>query len=191
MGIWCAEKNVFVEIFWSSELHVQKILRALESIGFVFRVHEKIWNQRFLELNQYNGNFGDCLVPKKFPSNPVLAKWVEMQRSQYNYLHDGRPSHLSPERIQLLGEVGFVWNVRYTIIRRTWKCKNWLNPMKSIVTATFQIRKNRQLATWIRKQKCSNRWWTSGFVKGWRCQRHARSILWTRRWCIEEQVKRT
>ena len=138
----------------------EKRIKALESIGFVFRVHEETWNQRFLELKQYIRDFGDCLVPKKFPSNPVLAKWVEMQRSQYKYLHDGRRSHLSPERIQLLEEVGFVWNVH----KYKWNLK-----MQELMEfyeinghCNVPNKKNRQLATWIRRQKSEYRKFMNG-----------------------------
>lgn len=128
-----------------------KRIEALESIGFVFRVHEETWNQRFNELKQHIRDFGDCLVPKKFPQNPVLAKWVEMQRSQYKYLHDGRRSHLTPDRIKQLEEIGFVWNVH----KYKWHLKMQELQDFSDMNGHCNVppKGNRQLATWIRRQK--------------------------------------
>ena len=51
------------------------------------------------------------LVPKIYPSNPNLANWVDMQRTQYRLLKVGMPSYLNDERIASLEEIGFVWNV--------------------------------------------------------------------------------
>ncbi len=143
---------------------IEKRIKALENIGFVFRVHEETWNQRLNELKQYIRDFGDTLVPKKFEQNPVLAKWVEMQRSQYKYLHDGRRSHLTPERIKQLEEIGFVWNVH----KYKWNLKMQELREFSVVNGHCNVppKANRQLATWIRRQKSEY----NKFVKGEKAQ---------------------
>lgn len=43
--------------------------------------------------------------------NPSLNRWVEMNRYQYKKYREGRtPCSMTPERIQLLEEIDFVWN---------------------------------------------------------------------------------
>lgn len=123
-------------------------IKALESIGFVFSVHEELWNQRFAELKQYRRDFGNCMVPKIF-ANKVLAKWVGIQRSQYKYLQDGRVSHLTQERIDQLEEIGFVWNVH------TFKWNSRLQELQSFfaVNGHSKIKSKKTLATWTRRQR--------------------------------------
>ena len=53
----------------------------------------------------------DSLVPGGFASNPKLATWVDLQRTQYRYFIKGDPSLLNEERIKMLEDIGFVWNV--------------------------------------------------------------------------------
>ena len=51
------------------------------------------------------------IVPSGFASNPKLATWVDLQRTQYRYYNQGKISQLNEERIKKLEDVGFVWNV--------------------------------------------------------------------------------
>ena len=58
-------------------------IAALEAVGFVWTVKGKgledqnaniRWNTRYEELKAYKEQYGDCLVPSKYPSNPQLAR---------------------------------------------------------------------------------------------------------------------
>jgi hypothetical protein len=86
-------------------------IKALDDIGFIWSIFEETWSQRYYELISYKKYHGDCMVPSAFSSNPQLAKWVDMQRTQYRHLRLGKPSLLTDERISSLEEIGFVWNV--------------------------------------------------------------------------------
>jgi len=129
-----------------------KRIEALESIGFIFNLHEDVWNKRFNELKEYRSIYGDCLVPKLFPSNPALAKWVDQQRTQYKHLQDGRHSHLSPDRMQQLEDIGFVWNVH----RHKWNIKyDELQSFYELNGHTNVPKKgnNKPLVRWIKRQR--------------------------------------
>lgn len=98
-------KRVNGEKYCMSDDRVER----LNQIGFVFDQHEDNWNTRFQELKDYKRHYGDCLVPKTH-HNKQLMKWVEMQRSQYKNLQMGDRSSMSPERLERLESVDFVWN---------------------------------------------------------------------------------
>jgi hypothetical protein len=80
-------------------------------------VHDLRWNQRLEELQKFREQHGHCLVPWRprdngtEPANKLLAQWVSGQRTEYRWLREGKPTRMSPERIQLLNSIGFQWQV--------------------------------------------------------------------------------
>ena len=51
--------------------------RSCASSSAVFRSSQlEQWQQRYQEMSQFRLQFGHCLVPLKWPSNPSLAHWV-------------------------------------------------------------------------------------------------------------------
>jgi hypothetical protein len=129
-----------------------KRVEALDYISFIFNMHEEIWNLRLKELHEYKRNFGDCLVPKKFSSNPVLAKWVDQQRTQYKYLQDGQRSHLTSERLKLLEGVEFVWNVHIYKWNLRLQELELLFEMNGHTNVPAKGN-NKSLVNWIRRQR--------------------------------------
>jgi hypothetical protein len=86
----------------------------LESIGFELDPFELGWDRRYRELVEFHRTHGHCRVPMKAPgaANPALAVWVGEQRYHYKKWIEGRtPSSMTPERMRLLDEIGFDWNV--------------------------------------------------------------------------------
>jgi hypothetical protein len=129
-----------------------KRIEALESIGFIFNLHDDVWNKRFNELKEYKSIYGDCLVPKLFPSNPALAKWVDQQRTQYKHLQDGQHSYLTQERMEQLEEIGFVWNVH----KHKWNIK--LDELRAFYEINGHTNvptkgNNKPLVSWIKRQR--------------------------------------
>jgi hypothetical protein len=88
--------------------------RRQEKVRHIPQTREEIWNLRLKELHEYKRNFGDCLVPTVFPSNPALKRWINRQREQYKRLQDGQRTCLTSERLRLLEGVGFVWDLNLT-----------------------------------------------------------------------------
>jgi hypothetical protein len=80
-------------------------IQRLDGLGFVWDVLTAQWEQGFESLSNYKRKNGDCLVPQKYITADgfVLGTWVATQR----YTKD----KLTPERIQHLDELGFVWKV--------------------------------------------------------------------------------
>ncbi|KAL7538781.1 hypothetical protein ACHAXR_009317 [Thalassiosira sp. AJA248-18] len=85
-------------------------IRMLEAVGLECNIrNSSTWMDRFMELKRYKDQYGDCNVPQKWKENPSLGRWVDNQKTQHKKLYDGKPTHLTIERIQLLVSLGFNW----------------------------------------------------------------------------------
>lgn len=118
--------------------------------------HEKRWMFMFDALRTFQQTHGHCNVPSYFPDNynrGRLGRWVNAQRTQYNR---GALSS-KPERVRLLEELGFEWELKvrpgrlpwwdmYELLREHWEQHN-----------DFKIpaddSKGKQLATWVARQR--------------------------------------
>lgn len=86
----------------------QERIRMLEAVGVECNIRASTtWMDRFMELKRYKDEHGDCDVPQKWKENPSLGRWVDNQKTQHKKLYDGKPTHMTIERIQLLVTVGF------------------------------------------------------------------------------------
>lgn len=66
---------------------------------------------RASQLLEFKQKYGHARVPKRYKEDPGLANWVNKQRQQYRNFHTGqKPCSLTPERIELLNQLGFCWN---------------------------------------------------------------------------------
>ena len=91
-------------------------IRRLNELGFVWTIRDDWW-KRYEELKEYKQKMGHCDVPARYPENKKLGNFVCSQRQQYKALLknvSGKrpPSCLTPERINLLNEIGFTWAIR-------------------------------------------------------------------------------
>jgi hypothetical protein len=84
-------------------------VKALEELGFVWDSQETKWSQRLHELIAFHMAYFHCNVTPG--ANPQLVTWIKCQRCQYKLYCDGKPSHLSPQRIHELEKIGFQWEV--------------------------------------------------------------------------------
>lgn len=112
------------------------------------------FHARFEELTKYKEQFGNCLVPKKSTSHPQLGIWVMNQRAQYKLMQQNKPSTITPERIQALEELGFVWSVCDHV---DWEER--LNELRDYISkfghclVPYKFSDNQQLGTWVNKQR--------------------------------------
>jgi len=85
----------------------------LDEIGFQFRIRNRPeWSSKYEELLTYKGKNGDTRVPQHFKANKALGKWVAKQREQFKLHKKGKHSFLTPDRLEKLNSIGFVWSVR-------------------------------------------------------------------------------
>ena len=75
--------------------------------GIVWDVLNSRWDHGYFYLEAYKNQFGDCLVPERFIfKNYKLHQWVRVQRTN--------KEKLTPERLDRLNALGFVWNTYNT-----------------------------------------------------------------------------
>jgi len=87
-------------------------LKALEKLGMQWEVRCNKWPTQLNLLKEYKKTHGHCMVPTRTSKQyKLLGHWVGSQRNEWKKLKDGKQSELTPERIQMLNDVGFVWNV--------------------------------------------------------------------------------
>ena len=64
---------------------------------------ERRWRAGYDALSQFHALNGHSDVPRRFPQDPRLARWVSLQRERF---HAGR---LSPQQLALLQQLRFSW----------------------------------------------------------------------------------
>jgi hypothetical protein len=114
--------------------------------------HEEKWALRYKELLQFYGTHGHAAVPHTYPRNPQLARWVKRQRRQYKLLQESKTSTMTSERLQLLGDLGFIWDSHEV---------NWREKLESLrnfrqVNGHSNVPSNHwdnKLATWVKCQR--------------------------------------
>ncbi|KAL9191536.1 hypothetical protein ACHAXT_001242 [Thalassiosira profunda] len=83
-------------------------IQLLEAVGLETKIRSTTtWMDRFMELKRYKDEHGNCDIPQKWKENPSLGRWVDNQKTQHQKLYDGKPTHMTIERIQLLVSIGF------------------------------------------------------------------------------------
>eukprot|EP00529_Nitzschia_sp_RCC80_P008070 CAMPEP_0113486452 /NCGR_PEP_ID=MMETSP0014_2-20120614/25004_1 /TAXON_ID=2857 /ORGANISM="Nitzschia sp." /LENGTH=1315 /DNA_ID=CAMNT_0000380125 /DNA_START=307 /DNA_END=4254 /DNA_ORIENTATION=+ /assembly_acc=CAM_ASM_000159 len=89
------------------------------------KVNNEQWEAMFEKLKAYKAQNGNCLVPKRYTTDPRLGTWVETQRNQRKKLkslgicpttgkelfeHNNR---LNAERLAKLEDIGFAWSAKH------------------------------------------------------------------------------
>jgi hypothetical protein len=90
----------------------QERIDQLDAIGFEWDYDA--WTKRYEELVEYYKEHGHSMVPTESQTHKELGKWVAHQRLQYNKIIQSdltKGTRLSNERICLLNELDFVWDV--------------------------------------------------------------------------------
>lgn len=88
----------------------QERVQALEKLDFCWNAHKENWYARYEELKQFKMDLGHSNVPSNYEVNRKLATWVKCQRRQYKLSHMGEHSNITPDRIELLEKLDFVWD---------------------------------------------------------------------------------
>lgn len=120
------------------------------------------WTEKFEELLEFRQQYGHCLVPNNFAHNSPLAQWVKRQRYQYKLKIENKRSTMSDERVQALGEIGFIWDSH----RAIWDER--LHELIEYKQATghcnipSRYAANRQLAVWVKRQRRQHKFYTEG-----------------------------
>lgn len=88
----------------------QERMDELEKYGFEWETNIMKWGDRLEELREFASKYGHVSVPKLWPDNPQLGRWLSTQRTQYRYFKRGKPSKLNDEQVAQLEAVGLAWS---------------------------------------------------------------------------------
>ena len=62
-------------------------------------------------MKQFVAAEGHGAIPENYPANEALGRWAIQKRKQKRKLDAGKPTRLTPERVQQLEEAGFAWKI--------------------------------------------------------------------------------
>lgn len=133
--------------FWKNGKLSEDRIKRLDAAGFEWNILETNWKELLSALLKFKEINGHCNVPRAWPENPELSYWVSKQRDNY------RKGLLSPERIELLEQTGFIWDT----IQNNWE-ENYsaLIEYKS-ATGNCDVPDkwpmNKKLSHWVGKQR--------------------------------------
>ena len=134
----------------------------LDQLGFDWsptgsKAYDDQWSAMFQLLQDYRKQTGHCRVPRSYPEDPILARWVATQRRQKKL------RQLRPERLSALDQIGFDWTVapetNVTDIQAWDVMFEVLKQYKSThgdCLVPQRWRENRKLAEWVSKQRIQN-----------------------------------
>ena len=89
----------------------QERIDQLTAIGVDFKDTQKReeaqWQSKLELLRQYRQHHGHCRVPQSYEIDGVkLGTWLYTQRQGYKKHREGKPSHITQERIDQLTAIG-------------------------------------------------------------------------------------
>jgi superfamily II DNA or RNA helicase len=124
-------------------------LVQLNDLGFIWDIEEDRWNEGYEHLKDFVEHEGHCLVPSQYKNNASfgLGYWVGDQR--------GRRDATSPERVTLLDELGFVWNVEESAWNEGYEhMKNFVERVgHCVVPKVFKDKDGFKLGQWVGAQR--------------------------------------
>ena len=112
LGRWAAKQRHDYKLYSEgkqSGTTVQRI-RELDSIEFVWDPLAADWKLRFRQLCEFKAQFGHCLLPFRYSSNPKLGRWVAKQRHDYKLYSEGKQSGMTEQRMRELESIEFAWD---------------------------------------------------------------------------------
>ncbi len=149
LGNWAHRQRTM----WNKGILQGERIDLLEEIGFIWDIdsNQEIWNSKFELLKSFKERFGHCNVETGWKEDSALASWVSTQRTRRN------KGQLSQERVQLLDELGFVWDLQTQKRDETWM--NWYQELENYTKEhghpnVPQSRPKTKLANWVMIQRC-------------------------------------
>lgn len=70
------------------------------------------WDKWMELLGDYKRVHGNVDVPLKYEANPSLGTFVNRQRTEHRKMQNGKPTSMTPKRVEDLDRLGFTWAIR-------------------------------------------------------------------------------
>ena len=139
-------------------------INELTAYGFEWDTRILKWSDRFEELRAFSNHHGHVRVPKLYPENPQLGRWVSTQRTQYRNFKEGKKSKLNEEQVTQLEAVGFQWDDSkgHGPWVETWEKRFEELKQYQEESKTFQVPQASPLSSWYRYQRSQYRTYKEG-----------------------------
>eukprot|EP00586_Coscinodiscus_wailesii_P015376 CAMPEP_0172518640 /NCGR_PEP_ID=MMETSP1066-20121228/290939_1 /TAXON_ID=671091 /ORGANISM="Coscinodiscus wailesii, Strain CCMP2513" /LENGTH=493 /DNA_ID=CAMNT_0013301067 /DNA_START=65 /DNA_END=1546 /DNA_ORIENTATION=- len=126
LGLWVTTQRQqfkYMKAGKRSSMTLERV-QMLEDVGFTWTVtgeNSATWLIRYEQLKDFKLQAGHCRVPNTYRPNPQLGLWVMNQRQHYKFMKTGKPSIMTPSRIELLEKIGFTWSATEDALNADWK----------------------------------------------------------------------
>lgn len=156
MGVQKGLGKGFSDSGFSDRVDIAGISIGLEALrsAVTTRCFESLissWDTYFGKLVAFKKRFGHCNIKTGWKKDPALAGWASAQRAYRN------KGLLNSEKIQLLDDIGFVWDWQRQSANENWL--RWMMKLKLFkeqyghCNVEIDRWENRELAGWTRMQR--------------------------------------
>lgn len=148
LGIWISN----CRIFYKNDKLSQEKIESLESIGMIWRVHDKKWDDMYAMVSLYYQKHGNLNIPCDYhnANNISLIHWIIRQRELYEL------NKLSKEQVEKLERLGMDWKKSK---RHNWSymyrlAENYYKEHGNLIIPGRYISENGEhLGEWILKNR--------------------------------------
>lgn len=147
LGIWIVNNR---KRYADGILSLDRI-KALNSIGMVWNIHEKSWQDMYDALLEYQNTHGNLNVPSKYvtESGQPLGRWLINQRALY------LKGTLPEEHQEKLESIGIIWKSNET--KWTWMYKLAIEYKKEHgnlnIPQNYTTSDGKTLGLWLQTQR--------------------------------------
>ena len=138
LGGWLVSQR---QMYKKSKLSKERE-ELLEKIGMHFetRDNDEVWNQMYMLAELYFKEYGNLEIPSKFKTlngtdedenGYNLGVWLVRQRQMY------KKGKLSPERKELLNQIGMIWEIRKRKDKKQELCNEYLIPYEEVENISY------------------------------------------------------
>ena len=128
-------------------------IKLLEGIGFAWNAQEAAWMRRLTDLKRFWNENGHGNVSLNDLQYPKLGLWIKEQRRHYSLMKQGKPTHMTDERVAHLESIGFCWDTHEsTWQERLRELAEFKDRFGSCVVPTT-YKENPKLGTWVHHQR--------------------------------------
>ena len=123
-------------------------IQQLDDLKFTWQHRERgTWENRYQELIKFKKEHGHCNVPFGYKEIPKLGTFVGAMRNQK------KAGTLSDERIRLMENIGFQWEVRESTWEERYVQLLYFNDEYGHCNVPYNYADNPQLANWVSQQR--------------------------------------
>jgi Helicase associated domain len=117
LGKWlCYQRMQFRSRQMGESNHTMTTERMvqLSALGMVWDIYAALWEESYQQLAEFSKERGHANVPAS-AEDTSLSVWVQTQRREYKKYKEGTHAKITPERIERLNKLGFVWDYQEAV----------------------------------------------------------------------------